>query len=492
MNHHEKFTNLPKRNAEPKAAAMIESFRAIGYSPETALADLIDNSISAGAKNVRIEFIWAGRNSWLTIIDDGWGMAEDEIIDALRPGSKDPDHIRLPSDLGRFGLGLKTASFSQCGRLTVISKKAGSPASHWTWDLDFVRQSGKWEVFQDEIHTNFYEKIPETGTIVLWENMDRLAGNADEEDEESHQNFLKIGESFRKHLEMVFHRYIESGKINLLFNGRKISAWNPFMPGKLPTQVFSEEPLQNGAVILKGYVLPHKSKISEEEYKAGEGPKGWNAQQGFYIYRNERLLVAGDWLGMFRIEEHYKLARIMVDISNLLDKDWQLDIKKSVAKPPHGVVTAIKNYALKVRNQAVEVYRHKGRTIHRNLANEEFKQVWFERKRHGKYHYVINREHPLVKNILDTMPDMRKHLGILLNLIEETVPIPLMIVREREEPESQGRPFESIDHSLLKQLMQMSYDKFISEGKSGERAKELLLLIEPFNQYPEYLEHLTM
>jgi hypothetical protein len=110
------------------------------------------------------------------------------------------------------------------------------------------------------------------------------------------------------------HRFIENGKIKIYFQERLIEAWNPFLLSEVATQAFPEELINNGKVSIKGFVLPHKSKLSDENFKKAEGPKGWNEQQGFYVYRNERLLLAGDWLGLYRKEEHYKLARIQIDL----------------------------------------------------------------------------------------------------------------------------------------------------------------------------------
>ena len=121
------------------------------------------------------------------------------------------------------------------------------------------------------------------------------------------------------------------------------------------------------------------------KFRSGEGLNGWNAHQGFYIYRNERLLVAGDWLGMFRKEEHYKLARIRIDLPNSLDADWQIDIKKSVARPPLQFVEQIRAYARKVREQGVEVYRHRGRIV-KNLAGNSLVPVWNEGRRGEKWY----------------------------------------------------------------------------------------------------------
>jgi len=360
------YSKYKTTSAEPEASSMIETFRAIGYSIQAAIADIIDNSISAGAKQIWIDFDWEGSNTWLAIKDNGCGMNSEELIQAMRPGSKNPNDERTSKDLGRFGLGLKTASFSQCRKLCVVSKKSDAKQVYWTWDLDFVNETGKWNLVQ-YLPEKFHNVLEEhtSGTIVIWNELDRLVKHVNENDQAALAKFLQIMEQVKKHLAMVFHRFTENNRIKIFFQQREIEAWNPFLIDDAATQKFPEEPLHNNRVSLRGFVLPHKSKLTEEEFRKAEGPRGWNEQQGFYIYRNERLLLAGDWLGMFRKEEHYKLARIMVDLPNSLDSEWQIDIKKSVARPPLALRDQLRAYATKVRAQAVEVYRHKGRVLQR-------------------------------------------------------------------------------------------------------------------------------
>lgn len=343
-------------SAIPEASSMIETFRAIGYTIEAAIADIIDNSISADAKNVYVNFDWKGSQTWLSIKDDGHGMNNEQLIQAMRPGSRNPLDNRTAKDLGRFGLGLKTASFSQCRKLSVISKRKSKEPVFWTWDLDFVNKTGKWDLIHYLPDEEKFEKETsemKSGTIVIWNDLDRVVKNLRADDDSNLDKFLYIMEQVKKHLAMVFHRFIEAKKIKIYFQDMLVEAWNPFLIGETARQGFPDEPLQNGKVIVKGFVLPHKSKITEEVFKNAEGPKGWNEQQGFYIYRNERLLLAGDWLGIFRKEEHYKLARIQIDLPNSLDAEWQIDIKKSVARPPLILREQLKAYAGQVRNQAV-------------------------------------------------------------------------------------------------------------------------------------------
>ena len=486
------YSKLETTPAIPEASSMIETFRAIGYSIEAAVADIIDNSISADGIKISINFEWKGSETWLAIRDNGTGMSNDELIQAMRPGSRNPLDERSSMDLGRFGLGLKTASFSQCRKLTVVSKREGSQPVFWTWDLDFVNKTGNWNLIKYLPGVNFINDINEikSGTIVIWNDIDRLVKNFHSDDNKAFDKFLLIMENVKKHLAMVFHRFIETGRIKIYFQDRSIHAWNPFLQNELATQGFPEEPFYNGKVIVKGYVLPHKSKMGEDKFKEAEGPKGWNGQQGFYIYRNERLLLAGDWLGMFRKEEHYKLARIEVNLPNNLDSEWQIDIKKSIARPPLALRDQLRAYAEKVRTQAVEVYRHKGKNI-KPYEGQKFVPLWIDHKRGDKWFYKINRDHPLIEKIKKQAfekPD--KAFETLLRFIEETIPVRSIYIREAEEPEAQGRPFEGVKHDDIWTLMKTIFDSLTDQGKTKEDAKSVINNLEPFNHYPEYISNL--
>lgn len=479
-------------SAIPEASSMIETFRAIGYNIETAVADIIDNSISAGAKNIWINFDWLGSKTWLFVKDDGIGMNDTELIQAMRPGSKNPSQERNDKDLGRFGLGLKTASFSQARKLTVISKKLDNHHVYWTWDLDFVSKTCNWDLIKYELCKDLEIEISNltSGTIVLWNDIDRVVKDFSQDDTKALDKFLQTMEQVKKHLAMVFHKFIEKNKINIFFQNKKIEAWNPFLIDEIATQTFPEEKIQNGKVIIEGFVLPHKSKISENKYKDAEGIKGWNEQQGFYIYRNERLILAGDWLGLFRKEEHYKLARIQIELPNTLDSQWQIDIKKSVARPPLLFREQIKAYASKVRKQAVEVYRHKGKNVKR-IAGQKFVPLWIDHKRGDKWFYKINRESPILDNIkrqAKNEPD--KAIEILLRFIEETIPTKSIHIKESESPELQGKPFEATEQEIIRKTMKEMYSNLLSQGKTQEESTTIISNIEPFNNFIYFLEFL--
>ena len=333
---YDNFTYIKTASAIPRAAAMIETFRAIGYSLETAVADIVDNSISASAKNVWINRIWKGRDSIVTISDDGHGMSGDEIIQAMRPGAQNPLEERSATDLGRFGLGLKTASFSQCRTLTVMSKTRGQSPEFWTWSLDHVAQCDRWELVH-WLPEGFEHELDNltSGTVVIWTDPDRIIpATTKAENENAKRKFSEAFDKVKKHLSMTFHRFLEANSVTIHWCGHEIEPWDPFCLKESKVQAMPSEQIGE-QVTVKGYILPHKNNFSSEAaYRQAEGIFGFSAHQGFYVYRGDRLLLAGDWLGLFRKEEAYKLVRIQINLPNSVDSDWQIDIRKAKAAPP--------------------------------------------------------------------------------------------------------------------------------------------------------------
>lgn len=323
------------RETPPFAPVLMESTRAIGYSLEAAIADIIDNSIAAKAGKVQLSFFPVG-DAYVSILDNGTGMDDAQMNIAMQYGSKSPTETRDSSDLGRYGLGLKTASLSQCRVLTVISKQ-GDQVIGRRWDLDYVIKTGAWsllildkEDFASVPHiSDLYEQ--DSGTLVVWQNLDRLLmGEVDYE-----KSLGRKMDEVRQHLELVFHRYLsgESGikKLEILFNGVKLKAADPFLIKK-STQAMDTETLviRGKRILVTPYILPHISKMTEEEKNQLGGKDGIRKRQGFYVYRNKRLLIWGTWFRMMRQGDLSKLARVMVDIPNDLDDLWTLDIKKGL------------------------------------------------------------------------------------------------------------------------------------------------------------------
>ena len=477
---------------QPEPAALVESLRAFGYSLRTAIADLVDNSIAAKAKNVWIHFEWDGPDSRITIKDDGEGMTENALIAAMRPGSQSPLEERSPKDLGRFGLGLKTASFSQCRRLTVVSKVMNGALAARCWDLDYVNRTKEWRLLktiEPEPLGLLKETIADQGTIVLWQKMDRVTGQARADDDKAYKRFLEGAEKVKQHLEMVFHRYLERPNgLKIWINGHPVGPWDPFMRVEKATQELPIEKLfcDGKEFTVTPYVLPHQSKISQDAHRRASGPNGWNAQQGFYVYRNERLLVGGDWLGLgFQKEEHYKLARIQVDLPNSMDGEWQIDVKKSRAKLPGYLKADLKRIASLTRDRAVDIYRHRGKVMARQNT-QNFVFLWEQKTRHSKFFYSINRDHPLVKQAYGS--GNKSDLDALFSMLEESIPVSHILITNSGEPEKFSSPYENTPPEALQNVLRSSFTALLNSGIGIEDAQKRLLGMDPFNLFPDFVE----
>ncbi len=480
---------------QPEAAAMAEALRAFGYSTPTAVADLVDNSISAGASLVDIKFHWSGRNSCITLLDDGHGMNEAELINAMRPGSRNPLDTRDEADLGRFGLGLKSASFSQCRRLTVASKSADrNSVATRRWDLDYINLTSEWRLLKEaspgsEDRLKGLEEV-DSGTVVLWEEIDRIVGDHRVDDAPARDRFLDLAHETEQYLGMIFHRFLEGGaKLTIRINGNPVAPWNPFLERSPATQLLGEEILKfrGENITIQPFVLPHNSKIDRDTHRFAAGRGGWNARQGFYVYRNRRLLVAGDWLGLpFTKEEHYKLARIRVDISNAIDQEWQIDVRKSRARPPGVLRKDLERIARLTRERAVAIYRHRGKVVARS-GSTGHSFAWQKIVKHGKIAYRISREHPLVQKALQVPREYRGDIRALLRLVEETVPTAAIAIDHSEHPDDQASPFEITTDKETQEVMVAVYRALVLSGLSREDARARLASMDDFRNYPELL-----
>lgn len=478
--------------AEPSPDALVESLRAFGYSPEAAIADLIDNSISAGAHTIDVHFHWNGSDSSVTISDDGNGMDEESLLNAMRAGSRNPLEVREESDLGRFGLGLKTASFSQARELTVLTRKTGAGKSAVRrWDLDLIAETSEWRLLRTEpLGTSVPPLNGKSGAVVMWSKCDRLVGDAERHESKAHARFNATIDRVARHLAAVFHRYMTGrGKVAITVNGQKLEPWDPFMSSNSATQHLDVETVSLAGlqVRISPFVLPHRSKLSTEEQKAGAGAAGWNQQQGFYVYRSNRLLVQGDWLGLgFSKDEHTKLARIAIEFPAALDHEWQVDVKKSSARAPGPLQQDLRRIATATRRTAEEVYRHRGKVIARQ-ASKDFVMAWQQFKtRDGEVRYRINREHPVVATLLVSSSNKRAtERG--LRFIEETIPSTLVGIGIADALDQQPTPFAN-HRPELGGLLKFAFEGLTATGLKSAEALDRLAAAEPFIQYPEIIQ----
>lgn len=494
--------------ASPGAGALVESLRSVGYSLPTAIADIIDNSITANAANVWVEFHWDRQSSAVAILDDGTGMTEDALVKGMRAGSSNPTDERSKQDLGRFGLGLKTASFSQCRRLTVWSKTEASAPVSRRWDLDYVAKHDEWRLQSNIEHPStpvFMSLLSQrSGTLVLWEHMDTLLNESDATTEVGHQRFLNLVQDVIRYLSMVFHRFMEgpvSPKGTILkihINGNKLEPWNPFCPSSrvLPEVSPVESISYLGSVVrVQGFVLPHKDQLNEEEFEAAAGQKGWNAHQGFYLYRNHRMIIDGDWLHLgtsgrpWMQEEQYRLARLSIEIGNANDFEWGLDIKKATARPPAILWNRLTGLAERQRTRAKEVFVHRGQYGTRpegpyQIAEHPWKSVF----RKGRAAYQINRHHPLIAGVIRRLGPLKVELNAVLRLVEETVPVEKIWIDAAETDCSHVRPYEGLNMEQLKSDIRKTYQYLIENGSSHTTAVAMIRACEPFNQHPQLIE----
>lgn len=482
-------------HAPPRAAAMIEALRGLGYSPGTAIADIIDNSITAGASNVQVDFRWDMARSSVAVRDNGRGMSRDELVKAMRLGDRSPVEARAADDLGRFGLGLKTASFSQARRLTVASRRNGE-VSVMRWDLDLLADSTDdgWYLLEGADPESALDlRLGADGTIVAWEKLDRIvtAGFTS-------QDFLDLIDSVEAHLALTFHRFLSGGgrQLVLQVNGSLVKPISPFLEAHPATwsSPVARLPSASGLVEVQCHVLPHRDRLDSGALERVGGPDGWTAQQGFYVYRNRRLLVAGSWLGLGRgrawtKEEAHRLARIRIDIPNSADADWKIDIRKSTARPPVGLKDHLTLLAEDTRERARRVFAHRGRPSRQ--ASSEIVQAWRVEHFSGGIRYRIDESHPAVQAVLDGAGDLLPDVRAMIRVIEETVPVQRIWLDTTEARETPRTGFSADPPEEVLRHLEILYRNFVKrKGMSPSLARARLRTTEPFDGYPELVDNL--
>jgi hypothetical protein len=330
----------------PSARRLIRSLRDIGYDFSTAVADLIDNSIEAGASRVDILVDFHGENSCVRISDNGKGMDGEELKEAMRYGS---ERTYSDEDLGKFGLGLKTASMSQCRCFSVASRSLKSKRNiiSLSWDLDHIEKTNKWEIFSPEkrevINILHEPLMNHTGTVVLWERLDRILNFEDLDEAESKLKFLC--RELEYHLSMVFHKFLSGEvpkkKLEIFLNENKIQPWDPFARSEPKTKKLSAIKINitnkgvQSELILQPYILPTKDEFTSFlAFNNAAGPANWNHQQGFYIYRSNRMIQSGGWCGLRTRDEHTKLSRIELNFPPKLDNAFKVNVAKMRVQLP--------------------------------------------------------------------------------------------------------------------------------------------------------------
>jgi hypothetical protein len=492
------------RKAPPRASTLIESLRGLGYTTSTAIADIIDNSLFAGARNVDIQFEWAGASSWIRIVDDGEGMTDPELEAAMRLGTKDPRDHRAASDLGRFGMGLKTASFSQARRLTVASRTKDTKIVCLRWDLDRLSSgTGDWDLLEgaDPGSGAALALLDQktSGTIVLWEILDRIVT-----DGFVAEDLFELIDQVERMLAMTYHRKLAgpAPELVLRLNGKKVEPWDPFMIAHPAKAWESPSYRLPGAseVRVQCHVLPHKDMMSSREFELGAGPAGWSSQQGFYIYRNRRLLLAGGWLRLgdrgrtWMRDEPHKLARIMVDISNADDADWKINILKSTASPPVLLKPHLKRLGAETRERARGVFVRRGRLLtNSDKDDESLQDVWLATKGPRGTSYRIARDHDLVQSVLERAGPLRRDIEALLKLVQETVPVQRIWIDVAANDAAPVGEFDQTADAEVLEVLTVMFETLVEKrGLLPETARRRLSQTPPFDRYPSLIAELKI
>ena len=470
----------------PHAPTLMESTRAIGYSIESAIADIIDNSVAAQADRVDIDFFPIGE-SYISILDNGVGMTKEELIVAMQYGSRSPLDTRSENDLGRYGLGMKTASLSQCRILTVLTKK-DNVLSGAQWNLNHIRETQEWSLLllgEDEAkNLPSFSKLNnyEHGTLVVWQDLDKFGiGESDIAEAFSRKMGL-----IRDHLSLVFHRYLsgEPGlkKLDIKMNEESVVPQDPFLIKK-STQLMDDEiiVIRGQKVVVSPYILPHTSRLTQKELKALGGKDGLRKNQGFYVYRNKRLLVWGNWFRLMRQGDLSKLARVRVDIPNSLDDLWTLDVKKSTATPPEEVKKNLAVIVGKISEGSKRTWTYRGK----KETCDQIVHVWNRMvSRDGGVYYEVNPNHPMIETLVQEHPEIKLQLDSIFKQISYSLPLNSLYIDLTNDEKIKNDSDDSINDvvALMKTIVSSS------PVTVRQQLIESLLMTEPFCNYTEEIE----
>jgi hypothetical protein len=364
---------MEKKILPPNPSRLIEGLRDTGYDFNTALADVVDNSVDAAAAHVAVRILMdAEGDIVVSVADDGIGMNRGALLNGMTygaPGKPDPRR------LGKFGLGLKTASTAFCRLLSVSSRNSGTANPiKAVWDLDHVEKVGNWELLlgaptKEELNLLDGTASGHSGTLVVWEKVDRLLKTySDPSGAPARNSLIRVVQSFRDHASLVYQRFLDptdarARTIVITVNGSRLEPWSPFCESESETEMVADDTPEvdmyddrTASFRIRAFVLPRREQFSSAEAATRAQLK--NQYQGIYIYRENRLIHPSDWLGMFAKEPHFTLLRVEFSFDHTLDEAFQVDIKKSRILLNERLYDWVLNQFLPApRNAANERYR---------------------------------------------------------------------------------------------------------------------------------------
>lgn len=470
----------------PDAASLMESTRAMGYSLQTAVADIIDNSIAAKASRVAIYF--SPVEKYIAFLDDGIGMSELELNRAMKYGSTNPLERRNKNDLGRFGLGMKTASLSQCEILTVISKKDDCITAR-RWDLNHIRRKNTWELL--ELSLEEMITLPKfdllknlsSGTLIVWQELNRMIQG----DKISKKMSEKM-DIVRGHLSLVFHRYLAGEgtleKFSISINNGQIEPSDPFLQhrGTQRMDAYTINVANFPPIDVVPHMLPYPSKMSKEDRQLLGITEDLQKNQGFYVYRNKRLIVWGTWFNRGRKDILSQLARIRIDIPTEFDHLWALDVKKSVANPPSSIRKNLDSLIENLSTQSRRTWEFRGR----KEMSETVPNFWNRLKtRDGGVIYEINDKHPLILKMTEKFLGCENDLKKILRLIAASLPVNYLM-RDLNDTKTEIENQNLYSEEDVRKLLEV-FTTDLPKVKIVELCRKLKQT-EPFVRYPHLID----
>ena len=477
----------------PKAKFLMGSMRHMGYSFTDAIADVMDNSISAGCSTIKLLFPNNAANIFVGILDDGCGMSDQELFRAMCYGSQANEKERNENDLGRFGLGMKSASLSQCRRMTVVSKKDGD-VSAYRWDYDEITsqgQRGDWNVLQlnkEEIsklhcYNDFIEL--KHGTLVLWEEFDVLYKSSSGR---IYEALTRNRNQLLEHLPLTYHRFITEDKLKIFINFEELRALDPFLVSRSDCSWGTiKQPLitSNGSehfVEITPYKLPFITELSEEEQRLIGGGDKMSKMQGYYIYRGKRLIRYGTWFGTPR-HEVSKYARVKVDIPNCMDDIWKVDVMKRNAEIPTELAKLLDKTIGSLIAKSTRQTKFRGRKVTSSSEKEVY--VWDRiESRENYYSYKINRNNYFIQSVLSNLDDNQKNsVELMLQQIETNIPVHQMHLDHDSNKIDRNEECDKVN-DLFEQAI-MAIDWLIFKGTPVNDAISSVISCEQFRNNPE-------
>ena len=413
-------------DAAPPPATHLATLARMGYSFNAAIADILDNSIAAEASKIDLSLLNYGGEYRLSIADNGFGMMDADLLRNMVIGCKDPSTDRNANDLGRFGAGLKTASFSQAKVLTVFSWTKTSPIVGARWDTELVKTRNKWtllELSDDEIASELDllgRSDSMSGTLVCWNGIQALEGAEDRHGAE--RIAAALISDLQSYIELHFHRFI-GPQLEITINGAQLQALDPFMRNSLGYLEGQTENVRskNGKIVIKAHNLPRPSSLNPDFLLLHGGAKKITEGQGIYLYRNKRLISGGGWHGVAARAELNNLARIQIDINSSMDDEWQTDVKKSRLSIPAKVKQVLRKIAPVPIKRSRGVHRYAGKV-------EEASQLWKVRKneREGSesVSYIADLSNQKIKSLLGELShDQKTRLVAYLKELSAGLPV---------------------------------------------------------------------